>query len=145
MLKLKNILILATAIIVLVSCQKQTPPPAQADNQTAVAGMISGKVEETMNAGGYTYILVKSGKEEIWVAAPQTELTVGEDVSFASEMEMKNFKSESLNRTFDSIHFVGSVKKGSGGMHGQMKNPHGMAGTAKQGSSSVAYAEVSST
>lgn len=37
-------------------------------------------------------------------------------------MEMKNFKSESLNRTFESILFVDDAKKS--GSEEQLKAPH---------------------
>lgn len=68
----------------------------------------SGKVAETMNGGGYTYAkLVKDGKET-WVAYSSVETRIGDQVSFKGCIEMTNFQSKALNRTFDSILFCGA-------------------------------------
>lgn len=73
---------------------------------------ISGKVVETMDSGGYTYVCVEKSKKKTWVAVPQTKVAVGKNMSFYPGMEMKNFTSKTLNRTFDSIIFSsGPVKK----------------------------------
>src|SRR5580765_2303967 len=46
----------------------------------------SGKVIETMNAGGYTYVRVESGTNKIWAAAPKTEAKVGDTVGIVNAM-----------------------------------------------------------
>jgi len=66
---------------------------------------VSGKILETMDSGGYTYLLVKTASGEQWVAIPETEATVGEEISYFEGMVMKNFTSKTLNRTFPSIIF----------------------------------------
>lgn len=77
-------------------------------------GVVAGKVAETMDSGGYTYVRVAQGKESTWVAAPQQKVKVGEDVSFSGGMVMADFKSKSLNRTFKKIVFSdGRVKSAS--------------------------------
>ncbi len=99
--------------------------------EAAPAGAKTGKVLETMDAGGYTYVKVDcGGGETIWAAGPQTEMAVGNEVTIATQMPMPNFKSESLDRTFDVVYFVnnfggaaaaaghGSAMGGSGGMGG---------------------------
>ena len=70
---------------------------------------IYGKVIETIDTANYTYIHVDTGKEEIWAAAPPIKLDKGAMVSFGSGMPMPNFTSNSLDRTFDMIYFVGTV------------------------------------
>lgn len=70
-------------------------------------GSISGKVVETLNGGGYTYVrLVKHGKH-IWVAMPQQPVRVGQRLTFAGGGKMENFTSKSLKRTFKEIYFCG--------------------------------------
>jgi len=64
-----------------------------------------GTVAETMNSGGYTYILLQTKSKMFWVAIAESKVTVGEDVVLAPGMEMVEFHSKSLNRTFDSIIF----------------------------------------
>jgi len=66
---------------------------------------VSGKILETMDSGGYTYLLVKTASGEQWVAIPETEATVGEEISYFEGMVMKNFTSKTLNKTFPSIIF----------------------------------------
>ena len=66
---------------------------------------ISGKVVETMNSGGYTYILIASGDKKIWGAVPTMEVTVGQELQLLPGQTMTNFNSKSLNRTFDSVIF----------------------------------------
>jgi hypothetical protein len=66
---------------------------------------ISGKVLETMNSGGYTYILIASGDKNVWGAVPTMEVTVGQELELLPGQTMTNFNSKSLNRTFDSVIF----------------------------------------
>lgn len=67
-------------------------------------------VEEVLNAGGYTYLRVKSGGQARWVAAPQFVVRVGETVKVPMGMEMTDFESKTLGRVFDSLSFVDQVK-----------------------------------
>jgi hypothetical protein len=71
------------------------------------SGNISGKVVETMNAGGYTYVCVEKKGKKTWVAVPEMKVTVGSKMSFQPGSVMPNFTSKTLNRTFDSIVFSG--------------------------------------
>jgi preprotein translocase subunit YajC len=77
---------------------------AEMKSQEEVA-TISGKVVETMDSGGYTYVNLQKNGNTTWVAVPQMKVTVGQEMSFAPGMVMNNFKSNSLNRTFDTIVF----------------------------------------
>ena len=65
--------------------------------------VLSGKVAETMNSGGYTYILLDKEGEKIWVAVPEMQVSVGEEVVLKSGTEMVNFTSRTLNRTFERV------------------------------------------
>ncbi|MCL5023708.1 MAG: hypothetical protein M1497_10150 [Nitrospirae bacterium] len=78
---------------------------------TQDAAPISGKVVETMNSGGYTYALVEKEGKKTWVAVPKMTITKGQSVSFKPGVEMVNFRSKTLNRTFESIIFsAGAIK-----------------------------------
>ena len=80
-----------------------TPAPAEKAAQPALAG----KVLETMDSGGYTYVyLQKKDGEKIWVATAATPVKVGSQMSFKGGGEMFNFESKSLKRTFDKIIFA---------------------------------------
>ena len=45
-----------------------TPTHDDAGTQAANPGFMSGKIIETMNSGGYTYVLLDTGSGEIWAA-----------------------------------------------------------------------------
>ncbi len=66
---------------------------------------LSGKVTETMNSGGYTYVLLEKDGEKTWIAVPQMKVTKGQTLSFKPGTEMENFTSKTLNRTFKKIVF----------------------------------------
>jgi hypothetical protein len=68
-----------------------------------------GEVVETMNAGAYTYVRVKTAEGEMWAAGPQTAIAVGDVVAFGKGATMTDFHSPSLDRTFESIEFVGAI------------------------------------
>lgn len=84
--------------------QTSSPENAKIDASQTMPS-ISGKVVETMDSGGYSYINVEKNGNQIWVAVPNMKVTVGQEVSLAQGMIMNNFKSKSLNRTFKTIVF----------------------------------------
>ena len=77
----------------------------------AAGGALSGKVVETMNSGGYTYVALENKGQKTWIALPDSKVKVGQQISCQPGMEMKNFTSKTLNRTFDSIVFSGGIIK----------------------------------
>jgi hypothetical protein len=86
-------------------------PQAQPAAAAAPAGnSLSGKVVQTMNSGGYTYVLIENNGNKTWVAGPQTTVKVGQQVTCQPGGEMKNFTSKTLNRTFESIIFSGGIQ-----------------------------------
>jgi hypothetical protein len=108
----------------------ETAPAPEAAHQHApvpasVPGaFISGTIVETMNSGGYSYVLLDTGSSRVWVAGPQVEgLAVDQKVSCPDGMEMKDFRANSLDRTFASILFVGAINTGD--QPAAAANPHG--------------------
>ncbi|HEX2768176.1 MAG TPA: DNA-binding protein [Geobacteraceae bacterium] len=98
-------------------------PPIAAPQETPP---ITGKVLETMESGGYTYVYLQQKKgRKIWVAFPKAKVSVGKKVSLVPGEEFKNFKIKTLHRTFDRIIFsLGPVpKKGENGKPQQMSMP----------------------
>lgn len=68
---------------------------------------LSGKVVETMNSGGYTYVCLEKSGKKTWVAVPEMKVTMGQNMTFQPGAEMVNFESKSLKRKFDKIIFSG--------------------------------------
>jgi len=90
--------------------QAPSMSPAPAMTPAASGNSLSGTVVETMNSGGYTYVLIEKNGKKTWVAGPQTTVKVGQQVTCETGMEMKNFTSKTLKRTFDSIIFSGGIR-----------------------------------
>jgi predicted small secreted protein len=96
------------------STKKDVPAPASqaqpAANAAQAEPTLSGKVVETMNSGGYTYVSLENNGKKMWVAIPAAAVKVGQEVTCQPGMEMKNFTSKTLNRTFESIIFSGGLR-----------------------------------
>ena len=89
--------------------QPTVKPPVS--EQKKAAAPQTGKVVEVLNASNYTYLQVDTGREKIWLAAPQLKIKPGEKVTFGAGLPMKNFESKSLGRTFDTVYFVEQVAR----------------------------------
>ena len=119
--------------LALSACSKDTKPsstnsPAQPDVAAnpatasgpsaapqAPQGAVAGKVAETMDSGGYTYALIDTGSRKVWAAGPASPLAVGDQVSVAGGTPMRDFSSQTLNRTFAEIYFVSAFRKDGAG------------------------------
>jgi hypothetical protein len=73
---------------------------------------VTGTVAETIDAGPYTYLRLKTASGEVWAAVNEAKLKVGTEVTVGNAMWMANFESKTLNRKFDRILF-GSLMNGS--------------------------------
>jgi membrane protein implicated in regulation of membrane protease activity len=103
-------------VISLASCRpkEQAEAPREEPIQStpqhgASAGGHTGTVQEVIQANAYTYLSVKEQDDVYWVAITKRDMKVGEKVSFAGALEMKNFTSKDLQRTFESIYFVSEI------------------------------------
>lgn len=68
-------------------------------------------VTETLPTGGYIYIKVKENEQEYWMAVPGREIKIGETYYYDGGMEMRNFESKTLKRTFDKVIFAEGVRE----------------------------------
>ena len=96
----------------LVPAAKSVAEPAVGTNATdgIIPVPLSGKVIETTNAAGYTYLLVQHGSLKSWAACQQFKVAVGDEVKIPQGWTMKDFKSPTLNRSFDWILFAAGVE-----------------------------------
>jgi hypothetical protein len=96
-----------------------TEVPAEMDS-------LSGKVAESIDSAGYTYILLDDKGEKVWVAVPEMQVSVGEEIVLKPGIEMVNFTSSTLNRTFERVILSpGSVSERGGQAGKDMKMPSG--------------------
>jgi FtsP/CotA-like multicopper oxidase with cupredoxin domain len=70
------------------------------------AGGLSGQVVETIDTAGYTYVLLDTGRQQVWAAAPQSDVKEGDTVTVSGAMPMPNYHSKSLDREFDLLYFA---------------------------------------
>jgi hypothetical protein len=69
-----------------------------------------GTIVEYMNAAGYSYIQVEENGANVWLAAPETDLEIGQSIRWGGGSLMRNFTSRSLDLNFDEIIFVSAVQ-----------------------------------
>lgn len=106
-----------------------SPPPEQVymkekpDAPSQDANSLSGKIVETMNSGGYTYLCIEKDGKKTWVAVLEMKVAVGQEISLQPGYEMVNFTSKTLNRTFDKIIFSTGPASDQGA--GDTKDFHG--------------------
>ncbi len=81
-------------------------PAAPAPAMVPVAtSQLRGKLVESMNAAGYTYLRIKTDAGEQWAAVRETKVKKGDVVTVNAQMTMNGFESKTLKRKFDSIVF----------------------------------------
>ncbi len=129
---IRHALLLSAALLLLTAQpviaqgeQAAQPAPAMLEGKP-----IKGKVLETMDSGGYTYLQVAADQGAIWVAIPKSAIEVGQEVTCDPGMVMKDFSSKSLGRTFAAIVFSPGLEgKGApASPHGSPKKDTGKTG-----------------
>ena len=104
------------ASIGVTACSKKTEVGASSAPATAVAATApgaaapnTGKVLQTLQAGGYTYAEIDAGGgQKVWIAGGPIEVKAGDSVQWGDYMVMKDFTSKALGRKFEQILFVNS-------------------------------------
>jgi hypothetical protein len=75
---------------------------------------------EVIDGTSYSYIKVEKAGEEIWIATDLFGFKEGDVIYFDSGLQMKDFESKELGRTFETIYFVDAISREPDGMH----DPH---------------------
>ena len=140
-MRYKILTIILMMTISIAACDTQKPHKAEPKQQqtsqkvtqpahkTATSPeYLFGKVKETMNSGGYTYILLQENSgDETWVAIPETPIEAGTEVMVKPGVPMNKFHSKTLNRTFDMIIFSSGIV---GDSHGKKSTSMSMSGSS---------------
>jgi len=102
-----NILIVCIVFTILsLSCQSSEAQKSKDAPATAPHKIV---VQEVLQASAYTYIKVKEGDKDYWMAMSKGDPKVGGTYYYQSALEMKDFTSRDLSRTFDTIYFVQAI------------------------------------
>ena len=101
-IQLKSFLFMAGIMLMLSSCNSGGNQPAV----KLAPGEHMCTIEEIIQTNAYSYLRAMEGSKEIWLAVEKQEVKKGGTYYFMDAMEMPDFKSKELNRTFKSIFFV---------------------------------------
>lgn len=113
----------------------QDAPTAQAADAGQLREVI---VAEKLDTERYTYLRVKEGSSEFWIAISKREVEVGQTYAFRGGLLKKNFYSQEFNRQFETLYLVSEFqKKGGGGSEAELD-----AGFAQMASPTVKPGEI---
>jgi hypothetical protein len=105
-IKMKIIFPLLVALMVtFTACENKN----EEANENLPAGTHKIEVADIAQTPNYTYIKASENGNEYWIAVTRMEPKKGETLYFSKSMEMKNFKSDALNKTFESVLFVQDI------------------------------------
>lgn len=95
-------------------------------------------VAEKLDTDRYTYLRVKEGSSEFWIAISKREVEVGQTYVFRGGLLKKNFYSQEFNRQFETLYLVSEFqKKGADGSEAELD-----AGFAQMASPTVKSGEI---
>ncbi|MEZ4918990.1 MAG: GW dipeptide domain-containing protein [Saprospiraceae bacterium] len=69
---------------------------------------------ETLEHERYTYIRVKEGAEEFWIAIPKSQVEIGATYYYSGGLIKKDFYSQEHDRTFETLYLVRGITPASG-------------------------------
>jgi hypothetical protein len=106
---MRSLLVLLVILAGFTGCvRKNKVPVAQ---QNVASGMHEVKVEDVIQTTNYTYLKVSENGAENWIAVSKQDAAKGDTYYYGQALEMKNFNSKELNRTFETIYFVQGLSK----------------------------------
>ncbi len=89
-------------LMVMVSCKSKN----KGDEVALAPGTHKIEVEEVLQTGNYTYLRGTENDQELWIAITKQEVKKGGTYYYVQDMQMDNFTSKELKRTFEKIFFV---------------------------------------
>jgi len=124
--KLLSVFLLLSFVVILISCSNKEEPENQMpqinDQNIMKSDIHNVLVEEKIDASTYSYLKVKENNNSYWIAVNKMDINPGEYVMFSKAMEIHDFRSETLNKTFDKILFVDDARKSESNT--DLKSPH---------------------
>lgn len=106
---MRSLFVILVLLVGFSGCVKKNKVPTA--QSLANAAIHEVKVVEVVQASQYTYLKVSEKGTENWIAVTRQEAAVGEVYYYEQALEMNNFKSKELDRTFETIYFVQGISK----------------------------------
>jgi hypothetical protein len=145
----KRLIVLLTALSLTLCYEYQASVAAEPAGQGQPAstelapGGFTGRAVEAIKASRYTYVQVDTGREKIWAATVDFRGKVGDMVTVPPQaLPMKDFHSNTLNRDFAMVYFVGIILPVEHG-EGLSKQPQIPGHPPIAGKGSVSQPEIS--
>lgn len=118
-----RIFVMLVLVVVFSSCVRNKN--GQTGQEQAAANGKSFEVLEVIQGNAYTYIKVNENKAEKWMAISKQDVQNGAVYYYDEGLQMTNFHSKEIDRTFDEIYFVNTIsttpiEKGGMGAMGAM-------------------------
>jgi hypothetical protein len=89
-----------------VTAVAEAPTPAQVPAAEGdVKSVVEGEVLQTIDVAGYTYLRLRTANGEEWAAVPRSTIAKGSRARVEDASLMQQFRSDSLDRTFERIYF----------------------------------------
>jgi hypothetical protein len=131
---MRSVLLMSLVVVsffLITSCgEKQDQSKVESfPEQKVDAAIHTVTVEEKIDASNYSYLKVNENNNSYWIAVPQMEVKSGDVLVYSKYMEMRDFKSETLNKTFESVLFVDDARPKDSNT--QVASPHSNIGTKK--------------
>lgn len=103
---MKLLLVFIFSLITLTSCNDKNKKYKSANSDPASHHVT---VKEILQTDTYTYLFVTENDKDYWIAASKMEPKVNSDLYYKNGLEMIDFKSKELNRSFDKVLFVDNI------------------------------------
>lgn len=110
---MKNIVLILSLFIFISCAEEHTSEYTETNNHKSEYTETNNHkfiVDEVIQTTSYTYLLANENNKLQWLALPKIEASKGDVYYYEGGMEMTDFKSNELNRTFASVLFLQKVQ-----------------------------------
>ena len=106
----KFLLLMMLGAMLFMSCVRNKNPQ-QMQQSVIQTNQKVFEVNEVIQGSSYTYLNVKENMMNKWVAVSYQEINKGDVFYYDGALEMNNFHSKEIDRTFETIYFVSQISK----------------------------------
>ncbi len=143
-----RIFVMLVLVVVFSSCVRNKN--GQAGQEQSASNGKSFEVIEVIQGNAYTYLKVNENKAEKWMAISKQDVQTGAVYYYDEGLQMNNFHSKEIDRTFDEIYFVNTISAtplekdvmgAMGAMGGTQEAPAHMGKVTTEQNSSISLAK----
>lgn len=118
-IKILTIGLLISAVIMSCDSRERVPAPEASQPMSSPHQAVATPahkiyVDEVIQAKTYTYLKATEGDRTYWIATAKQPIEAGMTLFFDDGLEMTDFTSKEIDRTFDSILFVSEMRASTG-------------------------------